>query len=819
MFSIVQAQTTIITGKITDASSNEPIMYCNVFFKDIGVGTTSNFDGVFRIETQNTQDSLVVQALGYKTRKKYVLKGKTQVINFQLEPSNISLEEIVIVPGENPAFRILRGVWKNKKAYNPDKIETYKYESYAKVEVALNNISNKFRENKAMKPYVAIFDSLQKKAGENGKIVLPMITSETVNDYYYQKLPKLEKEYTKAFKSKALINITDFLQPFLGTSQHKYNFYNNWITIFNKAFTSPLATTGRLYYRYYLIDSVKVDGVDCYLMQFKPKRKGDLAFNGKMWITKEGFILKKIKAEVGKSANFNFVDRFKIEQSLEFIDSTTVFPVKNRILVDASRFTSSYGILAKYNLAYQNIQLNPDLPSNIFTHKQEFAQDMNVQTEAYWDKKRLELVGDSTIADQSYMVIDSLSQSKSIKRVSNAIDFITEGYLPTKYFEFGHYMYFLGYNKDEGFRLQLGGRTTADFSRNWILTAHIAYGFGDKKPKYDLQIERFLSRKYWTKIGAQYKYDLDRVGVNSNYISQNPLMSFSLALSSQFGGTQYASLGEDFNLWVRSDLGRGFQGKINLRHYYFNPYNNYAFAYYDKNNQKQGNYILSDITTTIRYAKKEMFIHRNNDRVGVNGLKGNVYTFTYTAGLKDVIGSTFAYHKLSLNVRRKIKLGGFGRIQYSLTANKVFGLVPPTMLNILQGNESFFISFKGYNQMNFFEFVADQSAEVMVFHHFDGIILNKIPLLRALKWRLTSGFNGAWGTFQQKYEDMLPETDLQGRPISQFTRLKANMPYLEISAGIENIFKFFSVQYIRRLSYLNADINPNAIKFAVMIAF
>jgi hypothetical protein len=499
LFSIVQAQTTIITGKITDASSNEPIMYCNVFFKDIGVGTTSNFDGVFRIETQNTQDSLVVQALGYKTRKKYVLKGKTQVINFQLEPSNISLEEIVIVPGENPAFRVLRGVWKNKKAYNPDKIETYKYESYAKVEVALNNISNKFRENKAMKPYVAIFDSLQKKAGENGKIVLPMITSETVNDYYYQKLPKLEKEYTKAFKSKALINITDFLQPFLGTSQHKYNFYNNWITIFNKAFTSPLATTGRLYYRYYLIDSVKVDGVDCYLMQFKPKRKGDLAFNGKMWITKEGFILKKIKAEVGKSANFNFVDRFKIEQSLEFIDSTTVFPVKNRILVDASRFTSSYGILAKYNLAYQNIQLNPDLPSNIFTHKQEFAQDMNVQTETYWDKKRLELVGDSTIADQSYMVIDSLSQSKSIKRVSNAIDFITEGYLPTKYFEFGHYMYFLGYNKDEGFCLQLGGRTTADFSKNWILTAHIAYGFGDKKPKYDLQRGVYDAIKWYKK--------------------------------------------------------------------------------------------------------------------------------------------------------------------------------------------------------------------------------------------------------------------------------------------------------------------------------
>lgn len=819
LFTIVQAQTTVITGKVTDASSNEPIMYCNVFFEGASIGTTSDFDGNFRIETNNPKDSITVQALGYSSKKKKIEKGKTQSINFQLEPSNIALEEIVIVPGENPAFMVLRGVWENKKKYNPDKIKTYKYESYAKVEVALNNISEKFRETKAMKPYIAIFDSLQAKAGEDGKIVLPVITSETVNDYYYQKNPKLEKEYIKASKSKALINVTDFLRPFLGTSQHKYNFYNNWVTIFNKSFTSPISTTGRMYYHYYLMDSVKVDGVDCYMIQFKPKRKGDLAFNGKMWITKEGFILKEIKADVGKRANFNFVDRFKIEQSLELIDSSMVFAVKNRVLVDASRFSPNYGVLAKYNLGYQDIVLNPELDAHIFARKQEYAEDKNEQTEQYWDEKRYELVGDSTIADQSYSVIDSLSQSKKVRRLSSMIDLVFEGYLPTRYFEFGHYMFFLGYNNDEGFRTQIGGRTTAEFSKNWILTGHVAYGFADEKLKYDFKIERFLSRKNWTKIGFSYKYDLDRVGVNSTYIEQHPLMSFSLALSSQFGGTQNAALGNDFNLWLLGDLGRGVQGKVKLRHYDFNPYNNYAFAYYDSKGEIQDSYILSDITTTIRYAKEEMFIFRNNDRIGVNGLKGNVYTFTYTAGFKDVLNSSFAYHKLSLNVRRKLKMGGLGRMHYSLTGNKVFGLVPPTLLNILQGNESFFISYKSFNRMGFFEFVADQSAELMLFHHFDGIILNKIPLLRALKWRLTGGFNGAWGTFQQKYEDMIPENDLQGRPIAQFTRLEADMPYLEVSAGVENIFKLISVQLIRRLTYIREEQSPYAIKAAVHVAF
>ena len=816
--SFAQGQTTVIEGKVTDASSNEPIMFCNVFFAGTKIGTMTDFDGHYKLETQNPKDSLTVQALGYSNRIKKIKKGTKQVVNFQLSNSDITLEEVIIVPGENPAFRILRGVWENKKEYNPEKLKSYKYEGYAKVEIALNNVSDKFKNSASMKPFKAVFDSLQNKAGKDGQIVLPMVTSETVNDYYYQKTPNYEKEYVKASKSKALINITDILQPFMGTSQHKYNFYNNWINIFEKPFTSPISTTGRLYYRYYLMDSIDVEGVNCYMIKFKPRRKGDLAFTGKMWITKKGFVLKKISAEVGKKANFNFIERFKIEQELSLIDSSVVFPIHNRVLVDAANFTSNYGILAKYNLAYQDIKLNPKIDSKTFSHNQEFAYDMNDKTTQYWNNKRNELVGDSTLADQSYAIIDSLSNSKSIKRVSNFLDFVFEGYYPTKYFEFGHYMFFVGKNRNEGFRTQIGGRTTVDFSKKWILSGHVAYGYKDEKIKYDIQVERFLSRKHWTKIGFQYKYDLDKVGVNSHFIDQNPLMAFSLALSSQFGGTQYAALGDDYSLWFRTDLGRGFQTKINLRHYNFNPYMDYAFAYYDQNRNIQDHYILSNVSLTIRYAKKELFIHRKNIRMGVGGLKGNVYTLNYTAGLKDVLNSTFNYHYLSLNIKRKLKIGGVGRLSYSITGAKVFGYVPPTLLNILQGNESFFITHRGYNQMNFFEFVADQSIELLIFHHFDGLILNKLPLIRALKWRLTGSFNIAAGTFKDKYEATIPDNDLQGRPVAQFTRLKSTTPYMEASAGIENIFNYFSIQYIRRLSYVGS-MNPNAIKFSINIAF
>lgn len=794
-------------------------MFSNVFFSGTKIGVMTDFDGNFKLETRNPIDSLTVQALGYANKSKKVRKGSKQTLNYQLSPSDITLDEVVILPGENPAFRVLRGVWENKKKYNPDKIDTYKYESYAKVEIALNNVSEKFKNSTTMKPFKSIFDSLKIKAGEDGKIVLPLIASETINDYYYQKNPKYEKELVKASKSKALVNITDIMQPFIGTSQHKYNFYNNWLNLLDKPFASPISTSGRLYYKYYLMDSLNIEGVQCYMMKFKPRRKGDLAFNGKMWITKEGFILKKITVEVGNKANFNFVERMKIEQELELIDSTIVFAVQNRVLVDAANFTSNYGILAKYNLAYQDIVLNPELESDVFIQNQEFAYDMQEKTDEYWNDKRNELVGDSAIADQSYAIIDSLSESKGIKRMSNFIDFVFEGYIPTKYFEFGHYMFFLGYNKDEGFRTQIGGRTTAEFSKKWLLDGHIAYGFKDEKVKYDLSVERFINRKKWSKVGFRYRHDLDKVGVDSDFITQNPLMAFSLALSSQFGGSQNAFFTDDLSAWFRTDLGRGFQTKIMLRHAHMNPYGKYAFAYLDNKETLQNSYILSNITTTLRFAKREMYIHRNNDRFGVGGKKGNIYTLTYTAGLKGVINSSFNYHKVSLNIKRKLKTGGIGRTFYSFTANKVFGVVPPTLLNILQGNESFFISNRGYNKMKFFEFVANESVELFVFHHFDGFFLDKFPLLRALKLRSTAGINIAHGSFEKRYDDIIPEFDLENRPVDRFTRLSHKKPYVEVSVGVENIFRFFSVQYIRRLTYLKGIKDPNAIRFAVHLAF
>jgi len=813
------SQKIIIKGTITDASTNEPIMYANVYVKGTAIGTMSDFSGNYTLEITRAADSLVVQSLGYATKTKKIEKTSVQRIDFQLSNSNVVLDEVVIRPSENPAFPILRSIWKTKRARNPEKLKTYRYDSYVKTTIALNNLSEKFKNRKSMRPFMAVFDSLKAKAGEDGKIVLPVLTSETVSDYYYQKFPKLEKEFVKATNSKSLINVSDILQPFLGSSQHKYNFYNNWVIIFDKPFASPISTLGRMYYRYYLMDSLLVDGDTAYLIKFKPKRKRDLAFTGKMWIDKHSLVLRRIKVSVSKKANLNFIEGIKIEQSLIFADSSVVFPIKNRVLVDAANFTPNYGVLAKFTLMYTHLKLNPELPAKTFNRTQEYAYDMNDKTDSYWNKQRDSLFGDSAICDQSYKAIETLKNVKSVKRMSNLIDFALEGYGGTKYFEFGHYMFFLGYNKDEGFRAQIGGRTTYAFSKRWMLKGHLAYGFFDEKFKYALQTEYFVSRKNWAKIGARYQYDVRKVGVDQKFIDDNPLLAFSLALSSQFGGTQYNALGDDYSLWFRTDLGKGFQQKILLQHYDFIPYSSFPFAYYGKHKKIYQSYTVSEISLETKFSRKERFIVRGNDRIGVGSRKGMVYTFKYTLGLKDVLNSTFDYHKFSLNMKRKVEMGSFGRLRFSMTANKVIGKVPPTLLNILQGNESFVASEKGYNKMKFFEFVANQSLELSLLNHFDGFWLNKIPLFRALKWRTIASFDMAWGSYGKRFSETMPEKDGKGRNTIVFKRLDPKTPYVEASVGIENIFKLFRIQLVRRFTYLEPKENPYAVMGAVYLSF
>ncbi len=819
----MQAQETVISGKITDANTNEPIPFANVYFKGTTKGTTTDFDGNYSIKEINSYDSLTVKVLGFITKVKKIINHKVQVIDYQLVPTSFNLDAVVIKSGENPSWRIMREVWKRKEAYNMVNLEALQFESYVNVDISIDNISEKFRNNRTMKPFTAIFDSLRKAAGEDGKVILPFLVSESIANVYTIKDPTRYKEEIKANKlSGILVDNPELFSQFLGSSFQKYNFYDNWLKIFDRSFISPIARGALGFYEIYIMDTVLIDNQRCFELKVKAKRKEDLAFNGKMWITDSTYALKRISVEIGKGANLNFIERYSIQQDYYKTDAGAYVPERTRVLIDVTEFTeNSVGLIMKFNINNKNYITNKPKEAKFYAYNLEIDQNSMDYDENFWKKERLSRANDSTVMERAYAAIDTIRESPRIKFWRIFINTAWEGFYKVGKIDVGHWITLYGHNKNEGNRFQLNLRTNADFSKYWILETHAAYGTKDEKWKYNFQVEHFLSRKTWTKIGLKHSFDVERMGIDPAFLEDHIFINILFSLSSQLGYLDKSSLNYTNRLWFETDLGKGLNHKIVLETKDFNPQGNFVFGYYKPDGSVSSSYKLTTMSYSFRYAPKNIWLVKDNYRIGMSAKQGNVWTFKYTLGLKNILDGDFNYQKFSLNLGRKWKLGAFGQLNYSITATKVFGQVPYTLGAIFQGNETFFESERSYNMMNYVEFAADQSIEGMIMHHFQGLFFNRVPLFKRLKLREVVGGNFVFSSLNKKnyFRETTPGDDynpegimspsFNNNPLTKFTVMEFNKPYLEVFWGIENLFKLIRITAYHRLTYLDEPDVPH----------
>ena len=276
------AQETIVKGRITDQATNEAIPFANVKFVGITTGTSADFDGYFSLKTSQRIDSIRVDYLGYKPKTKKVRPGQSQVINFQLQSNSFGIKEVTVKAGVNPAIQIIKDAQKNREKYNKQNIPCYQYENYAKIQIDIDNISDRIKKKKILKPVITLFDSLEASAGEDAKANLPMFYSENISDVYFTNSPvKRKKEIIKASKLNAVgLREGVLTSQFTGNSFEEYNFNQNKLFVFNKEFQSPISDNALFFYDFYLTDTTYLNGYRCYQIKVKPKNNKDLLFTG-----------------------------------------------------------------------------------------------------------------------------------------------------------------------------------------------------------------------------------------------------------------------------------------------------------------------------------------------------------------------------------------------------------------------------------------------------------------------------------------------------------------------------------------------------------
>jgi hypothetical protein len=798
---MLSAQKTIVRGTVKDANTGESLPFVNLLFKDSKVGTSSDIDGNFLIETYYATDSMSASFIGYKPLTKRVKADIDQTINFELNTGDIQLQEVVIKYEGNPAHDILKRVKRNKAANNREKYDSYSYEVYNKVQFDINNITEEFKNKKVFKNFQFIFDYTDTTGG---KEYLPMFMTESLSDYFYRREPKSQKEYIKAAQVSGTSN--ESITQFMGDMYQQVNLYENYIEVFGKSFVSPIADFGLIYYRYYLVDSTTIDGNYCYQINFIPKLAQEPVFTGTMWINDTTYAVKKVTANIAKEANINFVNGFEVTQEYEKVGGKYWMLKRDELLVDFQIGEKVMGLYGRKTTSYKNTEVNVPKPESIYDGLNNVivSEEANEKDQSFWDNARHDTLTENQ--QGIYKMVDSVKNVPAFRTFVDLVKLFFTGYKEVGNFEFGPYYKLYSFNPVEGHRFRFGGRTSNQFSTRLMLFGYLAYGLEDKKFKYNSGFRYRIKKNPRQFIGFQYTKDVEQLGLSQNAFSQDNILSSFLRRSPNNKLTGV----EEFEFVYERDWLPGLSNKLFLTKRGMSALGALNYTRIDSESPtgfKNDEYInTSEVSIFTRYAHKETFVEGEFERISL-GSKYPVIELQAGFGFKGVLDGDYNYQKYELAVSDNINTGIYGRTEFRLAGGKYFGTLPYTLLEIHNGNESYFYDKQAFNLMNFFEFISDEYASLMVVHHFDGFFLNKMPLLRKLKWREVVSFSSVAGNLSDKNKEELVV------PNGIFELSK---PYAEMGIGIENIFKLIRIDGMWRLNYLD---NPGITKFGIRASF
>ncbi len=811
--SIVIFAQTKVSGVVID-DTNQPVPYASIYFKKSTEGVVADENGKFYLESQNNYTTLVGSFVGYKNSEIQIKSGVNLNLKIKLQPDN-QLEEVKVYAGKtskknNPALDILRKIWENRKKNGLYMFNQYKFDKYEKIEFDINSIDSAFMKRKAFKGLEFVFDRMD-TSRITGKTYLPIFINETLSEVYGDNnLPK-KKEIIKANKNSALGEGGDMVNGFLKDLYVDYDIYKNYLKFFDKDFVSPLSTTGINVYNYVLADTAYIDNKLCFNIVFYPRRKGELTFKGDFWVNDTTFAIKKINLQANKSANINWVKDIYIEQEFEVLNDSVFLLKRDHMMTDfaLSKKESSKGVYGKRTTLFKNHEFNKKKPSD-FYKEEVYNPDLSIyqRSDEYWDANRFEKLN----KDESniYGLLDTLATVPKFKMYMNVATVLASGFyeLPKLKMDFGPIFSTFGYNDIEGIRVRAGGRTYFGPNDKWRIQGYGAYGFGDNKFKYGVSGKVLLEPKNRVIVHAGNRRDVEQMGVSLT--ATQDVLGRSFASSSLFSSGVNDKL-TNINL---TTAGIEFEPVKNLTFRFNMTYKTlkaadatrFSLAYYGEDGEIKNQIKQYENQYVIDYTPKRRMVNHGVERLEVDWNYPRVL-LSLTQGLNGVFESDFKYDKLQFYYRQPILIGGFGRFSSTFEAGKIFGQVPLGLMGVIPGNQSWFGIENTFNNMNYYEFMADEYVSLHLEHNFNGRFFSRIPGIRNLNLREIVGIKGVWGQVNQDNKDINASGLVYRAPEDI---------YWEYNAGIGNIFKCFRLDFSWRGSY---NYLPDANKFVIKGTF
>jgi len=819
LFSLSTFSQSKVGGIVLD-NFGEPVAFANVLFANSTVGTITNDNGRFYMESDNTYETLIVSFIGFETQEIALVQKVTYEMEIKMQESTQQLDEIVLISGKqskknNPAVEILKKIWAKKRENGIRKFKQYAFSKYEKVEFDLNTIDSALMKRKIFKGLEFVFADLD-TSRITGKTYLPIFLNETFSEVHGDNILKEEKEKVLGNKNSGFDN-NQAIIAFVADLYQDYDIYDNYLKFFDKSFTSPLSRTGVDTYNYALRDSAFIDNKWCYNIVYYPRRKNELTFKGDFWVNDSTYAIKNINLEVTKSANINWVKEIYIEQEFDVVSDSVFLLKRDYMLSDFSfqKKEKSRGVYGKRTTVFDDYEFDKIKPKEFYKKdKNPFDPATVVKDEEFWEKNRLEdLNKDET---GIYELLDTLKTVPKFKSYYNFVSILGSGYVEIDNWnlDIGSVYDLFGYNDAEGPRIRLGARTFFGQNDLWRIEGYGAYGFTDRRFKHGISGKFLLDKKSRLIVSGGNRRDIEQLGVSLT--ATNDVLGRSIASSSLLtvgANNRLTKINlSAFNLEMepltnfRIGVGGTFRTLSSAL-----P-QDFSLEYVDVNSPTGVSADIQqfDFQTLLIYTPGKKTIGYGVERRDIND-NYSTLLLKFTKGIDGLWGSDFDYSKLQFSYSQPWQVGGFGRLFSTVEVGKTFGEVPLGLLSVVPGNQTFFSNYGTFPNLDFYEFVTDTYASVHLEHNFNGRLFSRIPFLRKLNLREIIGLRGVWG-------ELSDENIALSMPATAITPLQApsDRIYYEYSVGIGNIFKIFRIDFNFRGNYLD---NPDARPFGVTGTF
>ncbi len=810
-----------ISGKVVDKETNKGIPYADIKILGAKKVTSSNTDGTFYLESAKNYFIIQINAYGYETYEETLNEKVNYNFIAKLKPystikkgSVIELDQVFIKnkknriyhnKKENPAYAILKELWKRKHKNGLKIVPQYQFEEYKKLQFDLNNIDSTFIKNKLLfKDLEFIFKRID-SSKTNGKAFLPMFINESIYKVYGKNKP-IEKERRDLIANKSSgFQDNEIVSKTLKGIYRKFDLYDNRINFFDKNFVSPIARDGFSVYEYTLSDTIEIDGVECYRIKYSPKREGEYTFIGDVFISMKTYAVKEISMNSTKDLDVNFVKDIFLTLEYDVKNDSIFYPKREYIMLGMSltnKKADSKGMFAHSTTTYKDFDFTKTQTDNFYNNRSydPYKEGAYNRSNEYWVSSRHDSLSKNEVG--IYQTLDSLEKVPRFKRIVNGVKILGSGYFNiNNSIDIGNLYSTFGYNQIEGIRLRAGARTFFTTNDTWRIEGYLAYGLKDDQFKYGGEARYMFNKVNRFQLGLGTKRDIEQLG--AQIMDSDKIMNRSFGSSSILnqGGNNnlshinrlvfYGALDPWENFTIRLDA--NFQTIESASSSLFN------IGYLD-NATIANNLIDSRVGLSLISRPGAKFSNNGIDRYEHSN---NTPTFTllYLKGFKGIFNSNFNYNKLQLMFTQPILIGSLGKSNLVLEAGKTFQPVPLSLLNIIPGNQSFGQVPGTFSQLDFYEFVTDSYATLILDHHFNGFFLNRIPVVKKLNLREIGFIRTAMGSISDGSKNINRSSINYVAP--------NNKVYLEYGIGIENIgvgnFRILRVDFNWRGNYLDVQ--------------